>query len=66
MKTLWLLDDLNKILGYCNPSRADLTKIFNSLLNKDNMIITFYPHAMKLLGLTPFDLELETIGFHLY
>jgi hypothetical protein len=64
-KTLWLLDGLDEISGYRNPSGADLTEIFNSLLNEDNVIITSRPHAVKLLGLTPFDLELETVGFHL-
>ncbi|EEA18489.1 conserved hypothetical protein [Talaromyces marneffei ATCC 18224] len=64
-KTLWLLDGLDEVSGYRNPSGADLTEIFNSLLNEDNVIITSRPHAVKLLGLTPFDLELETVGFHL-
>ncbi|KAI7971169.1 hypothetical protein EIK77_004684 [Talaromyces pinophilus] len=64
-KTLWLLDSLDEISGYRNPSRADLTEIFNRLLNEDNMIITSRPHAVKLSGLTPFDLELETVRFHL-
>ncbi|KAI7974040.1 hypothetical protein EIK77_009235 [Talaromyces pinophilus] len=64
-KTLWLLDGLDEVSGYCNPSGADLTEIFNSLLNEDNVIITSRPHAVKLSGLTPFDLELETVGFHL-
>ncbi|KAE8551012.1 hypothetical protein EYB25_007244 [Talaromyces marneffei] len=63
-KTLWLLDGLDEVSGYRNPSGADLTEIFNSLLNEDNVIITSRPHAVKLLGLTPFDLELETVGFH--
>ncbi|KUL81435.1 hypothetical protein ZTR_10668 [Talaromyces verruculosus] len=65
-KTLWLLDGLDEISGYRNPSGTDLTGIFNSLLNEDNVIITSRPHAVKLLGLTPFDLELETVGFHLH
>ncbi|KUL81425.1 hypothetical protein ZTR_09753 [Talaromyces verruculosus] len=64
-KTLWLLDGLDEVSGYRNPSGADLTEIFNSLLNEDNVIITSRPHAVKLSGLTPFDLELETVGFHL-
>ncbi|KUL81955.1 hypothetical protein ZTR_10973 [Talaromyces verruculosus] len=63
-KTLWLLDGLDEVSGYRNPSGADLTDIFNSLLNEDNVIITSRPHAAKLLGLAPFDLELETVGFH--
>ncbi|KAF3389772.1 hypothetical protein DPV78_011861 [Talaromyces pinophilus] len=65
-KTLWLLDGLDEVSGYRNPSGADLTEIFNSLLNEDNVIITSRPHAIKLPGLTPFDLELETVGFHLH
>ncbi|KUL81436.1 hypothetical protein ZTR_10667 [Talaromyces verruculosus] len=63
-RTLWLLDGLDEVSGYRSPSGADLTEIFNSLLNEDNVIITSRPHAVKLLGLTPFDLELETVGFH--
>jgi hypothetical protein len=65
-RTLWLLDGLDEVSGYRNPSGADLTEIFNSLLNEDNVIITSHPHAVKLLGLTSFDLELETVGFHLH
>ena len=37
-KTLWLLDGLDEVSGYRNPSGADVTEIFNSLLNKDNGI----------------------------
>lgn len=65
-RTLWLLDGLDEVSGYRNPSGADLAEIFNSLLNEDNVIITSRPHAVKLLGLTSFDLELETVGFHLH
>jgi NACHT/LRR/PYD domain-containing protein 3 len=64
-RTLWLLDGLDEVSGYRNPSGADVTEIFNSLLNEDNVIITSRPHAVNLSGLTPFDLELETVGFRL-
>jgi nucleoside phosphorylase len=63
-RTLWLLDGLDEISGYRHPSGTDLTEIFNSLLSQDNVVITSRPYAAHISGLAPFDLELETVGFH--
>jgi HEAT repeat protein len=63
-RTLWLLDGLDEISGYRNISGTDLTEVFSSLLSQDNVIITSRPYATNISGLAPFDLELETVGFH--
>jgi hypothetical protein len=63
-RTLWLLDGLDEISGYRNISGTDLTEAFNSLLSQDNVVITSRPYAINISDLTPFDLELETVGFH--
>lgn len=63
-RTLWLLDGLDEISGYRHPSGTDLTEIFNRVLSQENVIITSRPYAVNISGLAPFDLELETVGFH--
>ncbi|EED11927.1 hypothetical protein TSTA_111040 [Talaromyces stipitatus ATCC 10500] len=63
-RTLLLLDSLDKISGERSISGTDLTKKFRGLLNRHNVIITSQPYAINIPGHTPFDLELETIGFH--
>ncbi|KAL3470213.1 hypothetical protein BJX99DRAFT_239890 [Aspergillus californicus] len=63
-RTVWLLDGLDEVTGYRDPSGVDLTEVFTSLFNETNVIITSRPYAANLPGLAPFDLELETVGFH--
>ncbi|OKL55213.1 hypothetical protein UA08_09516 [Talaromyces atroroseus] len=63
-RTLLLLDGLDEISGERNISGTELTEKFRGLLNRRNVIITSRPYAVNLPGLTLFDLELETIGFH--
>lgn len=63
-RTLWLLDGLDEISGYRHISGNDSIELFNDILSQNNVIITSRPYATNLPGLPPFDLELETIGFH--
>lgn len=63
-RTLWLLDGLDEISGDRSESGADLIETFIRLFNRDNVVITSRPYAVNIPGLAPFDLELETIGFH--
>ncbi|KAJ9351260.1 hypothetical protein DTO027B9_6493 [Paecilomyces variotii] len=63
-RTLFILDGLDEISGERNSSGIDLVETFKNLLNRQNVIITSRPHAVHLPVLEPFDLELETVGFH--
>ncbi|KAL4934773.1 nucleoside phosphorylase domain-containing protein [Aspergillus oleicola] len=63
-RTLWLLDGLDEISGYRHNSGNDSIELFNDILSQNNVIITSRPYATNVPGLPPFDLELETIGFH--
>ncbi|EED22756.1 conserved hypothetical protein [Talaromyces stipitatus ATCC 10500] len=63
-RTLWLLDGLDEISAYRNISGTDMTEIFNHLLSQANVVITSRSYAVNISGLAPFDLELETVGFH--
>ncbi|KAJ9214243.1 hypothetical protein DTO166G4_4088 [Paecilomyces variotii] len=63
-RTLFILDGLDEISGERNSSGTDLVETFKNLLNRQNVIITSRPHAVHLPVLEPFDLELETVGFH--
>ncbi|GAD94383.1 hypothetical protein TSTA_111040 [Paecilomyces variotii No. 5] len=63
-RTLFILDGLDEVSGERNPSGTDLIETFKNLLNRQDVIITSRPHAAHLPVLEPFDLELETVGFH--
>lgn len=63
-KTLFILDGLDEVSGERNSAGIDLVESFKDLLNRPNVIITSRPYAVHLPVLEPFDLELETVGFH--
>ncbi|KAL1860837.1 hypothetical protein Plec18170_001351 [Paecilomyces lecythidis] len=63
-RTLFILDGLDEVSGERNTSGTDLVETFKNLLNRQDVIITSRPHAVRLPVLEPFDLELETVGFY--
>jgi hypothetical protein len=63
-RTLLILGGLDEALGEQNDSGTNLTESLKDLLNRHNVVITSWPYAVNLSGLRPFDLELETVGFH--
>ncbi|KAK2760247.1 hypothetical protein FQN54_002314 [Arachnomyces sp. PD_36] len=64
-RTLLLLDGLDEISGERHISGVDLTEKLKHLLNRHHVIVTSRPYAVHLSGLHTFDLELDTMGFHL-
>jgi HEAT repeat protein len=58
--TLFLLDGLDEVSELPNNVALDF---LSQLLNSPNVIITTRPHTVLPVGVTPIDLELETIGF---
>ncbi|KAJ5614843.1 hypothetical protein N7528_008497 [Penicillium herquei] len=63
-RTLLILDGLDEIVGEKSTSGHELTQLFRGLFDRDNIIVTSRPYAAVPTGSRPFDLELETIGFH--
>ncbi|KLJ05819.1 hypothetical protein EMPG_09319 [Blastomyces silverae] len=62
--TLLLLDGFDEISGERNASGIGLAELFKDLLNTRNAIVTSRPYAANPPNLLPFDLDLETVGFH--
>ncbi|KAI1126788.1 armadillo-type protein [Nemania abortiva] len=61
--SLFLLDGLDEIWKY-QHSNNHIREIVRELLNQPNVIVTSRPSVQLLGGFEPFDIELETIGFH--
>lgn len=62
-KTLLLLDGLDEIAEERADSGLDMAEVFRDLLNCSDVIITARPYAINMPILSPFDVELETVGF---
>jgi HEAT repeat protein len=62
-KTLFILDGLDEVSQEWD-SETPMHNLLLCLLNQPQVIITSRPYGMNLGHLSPFDLELETIGFN--
>jgi hypothetical protein len=62
-RTLFLLDGLNEV---SQDLDGNMLSFLKDLLDQPNVIITSHLHAMLPPGVKTVDLELETVGFHLY
>ncbi|XHG04083.1 hypothetical protein AWENTII_007364 [Aspergillus wentii] len=62
-RTLLILDGLDEVSAYQTENGVHFVELFQSLLNRHDVIVTSRPYAINPSGLKTFDLEVETIGF---